>query len=135
MLRVIGTFAYHFWMDAMTPIKRKSGNQYPHRKTADYRDGIRRKLAACHRHIQPGLIAQGLLQILSATCSDLVWRSFGSRMRTIRPGLAPSEPVTAIALRNSLPEYLADNHIDAKQTKFLRDKIHVERSEGIRLIA
>jgi hypothetical protein len=134
-LRVIGTFAYHFWMAAMTPIKRKSGNQYPHRNTADYRDGIRRKLAAYHRHIQLGLIAQGLLQILSVTAPDLVWRSFGSWMRTIRPGLAPSELVTAIALRNTLPEYLADNHINAKQTKFLRDKIDVERSEGLKLVA
>ena len=126
---------YAIWMAAMTPIKRKSGNQYPHRNTADYRDGIRRKLAAYHRHIQLGLIAQGLLQILSVTASGLVWRSFGSWMRTIRTGLAPSELVTAIALRNTLPEYLADNHNDAKQTKFLLDKIHVERSEGIRLIA
>ena len=134
-LRVIGTFAYHFWMAAMTPIKRKSGNQYLHRKTADYRDGIRRKLAAYHRHIQLGLIAQGLLQILSATSSDLVWRSFGSWMRTIRPGLAPSEMVTAIALRNTLPEFLADNNNDPKLTKFLLERIDIERSEGIKLVA
>jgi hypothetical protein len=34
-LRVIGTFAYHFWMAAMTPISRKSGDQYLHMKTKD----------------------------------------------------------------------------------------------------
>jgi hypothetical protein len=134
-LRVVGTFAYHFWMAAMTPIKRKSGNQHLHRKTADYRDAVRRKLAAYHRHIQLGLVAQGLLQILSATSSDLVWRSFGSWMRTIRPGLAPSELVTAIALRNTLPEFLADDQNNSNLTKFLLERIDMERTEGIRLIA
>jgi len=134
-LRVVGTFAYHFWMASMTPISRKSGDQHLHMKTAAYRDGVRRKLAAYHRHIQLGLVAQGLLQILSATSSELVWRSFGSWFRTIRPGLAPSELVTAIALRNTLPEFLADNQNNSILTKFLREKIDLERSEGIRLIA
>lgn len=134
-LRVVGTFAYHFWMAAMTPIGRKSGNQYLHRKTAAYRDGVRRKLAAYHRHIQLGLVAQGVLQILSATSSALVWRSFGSWFRTIRPGLAPSELVTAIALRNTLPEFLADCQNDTTLTKFLIERIDLHRTEGIRLIA
>jgi len=134
-LRVVGTFAYHFWMAAMTPIGRKSGNQYLHRKTTAYRDAVRRKLAAYHRHIQLGLVAQGMLQILSATSSDLVWRSFGSWIRTIRPGLAPSELVTAIALRNTLPEFLADCQNDTTLAKFLIQKIDLERTEGIRLIA
>jgi hypothetical protein len=134
-LRVVGTFAYHFWMAAMTPIRRKNGNQHLHRKTADYRDAVRRKLAAYHQHIQLGFVAQGLLQILSATSSDLVWRSFGSWMRTIRPGLAPSELVTAIALRNTLPEFLADDQNNSNLTKFLLERIDMERTEGIRLIA
>ena len=134
-LRVVGTFAYHFWMAAMTPIGRKSGKQYLHRKTATYRDGVRRKLAAYHRHIQLGLVAQGVLQILSATSSALVWRSFGSWIRTIRPGLAPSELVTAIALRNTLPEFLADCQNDTTLTKFLIERIDLDRTEGIRLIA
>lgn len=134
-LRVVGAYAYHFWMAAMTPIGRKSGNQYLHMKTADYRDAVRRKLAAYHRHIQLGLIAQGLLQILSATLPTLIWRSFGSWIRTVRPGLAPSEQVVAIALRNSLPDFLADDANASTFTKFLRERIDVERSEGIRLIA
>lgn len=134
-LRVIGTFAYHFWMAAMTPIRRKSGDQYLHMKTAEYRDAVRRKLAAYHRHIQLGLIAQGLLQILSATVPQHIWRSFGSWIRTIRPGLAPSEQVTAIALRNSLPDFLADGGNDPILLKFLRKRIDVARTEGYRLIA
>ena len=65
-LRVIGAYAYHFWMAAMTPLRRVSGNQYLHHKSDAYRNAVRRKIAAYHRHIQLGLIAQGLLQILSA---------------------------------------------------------------------
>ena len=134
-LRVVGAYADHFWMAAMTPIGRKSGNQHLHMKTAAYRDAVRRKLLADHRHIQLGLIAQGLLQILAATVPELIWRSFGSWIRTIRPGLAPSEQVAAIALRNSLPDFLADDENASIFTKFLRERIDVERSEGIRLIA
>lgn len=134
-LRVIGSFAYHFWMAAMTPIRRKSGNQYMHMKTAAYRNAVRRKITAYHRHIQLGLIAQGLLHILSATVPEMIWQSFGSWIRTIRPGLAPSEQVTAIALRNTFPEFLADRKKESIWTKFLRERIDVERTEGARLIA
>ena len=75
---------YRFWMAAMTPLRRASGNQCLHHKSEPYRNAVRRKIAAYHRHIQLGLIAQGLLQILSATTPKLVWRSFGSWIRTIR---------------------------------------------------
>jgi hypothetical protein len=74
-LRVIGTFAYHFWMAPISPIKRKSGNQHLHMKTDAYRKAVRSKLTAYPRHIQLGLIAQGLLQILSATVPEMIWRS------------------------------------------------------------
>src|ERR1035437_3289692 len=47
-LRVIGAYAYHFWMAAMTPLRRVSGNQYLHHKSVDYRDAVRRKIAAYH---------------------------------------------------------------------------------------
>jgi hypothetical protein len=134
-LRVIGTFAYHFWMAPMVPIGRKSGNQHLHMKTSAYRNAVRRKMAAYHRHIQLGLIAQGLLQILSATVPEMIWKSFGSWIRTIRPGLAPSEQVTAIALRNTIPEFLADNQKASIWTKFLRERIDLERTEGFRLVA
>lgn len=134
-LRVIGAYGYHFWMAAMTPLRRISGNQHLHRKPKSYRDAVRRKIAAYHRHIQLGLIAQGLLQILSATVPKLIWRSFGSWIRTIRPGLAPSEQVVAIALRDTLPKFLTDTPETSILTKFLRARIDVSRAEGIRLIA
>jgi hypothetical protein len=134
-LRVVGAYAYHFWMAAMTPIRRVSGNQYLHHKSDAYRDAVRRKVAAYHRHIQLGLIAQGLLQILSARSPQRVWQSFGSWIRTIRPGLAPSEQVATIALRNTLPEFLATAAKTSILVKFIRDRIDLSRSEGTSLAA
>jgi hypothetical protein len=134
-LQVIGAYAYHFWMAAMTPLRRVSGNQYLHRKSDAYRDAVRRKIAAYHRHIQLGLITQGLLQILSATQPKLVWRSFGSWIRTIRPGLAASEQVVAIALRNTLPEFLATAAKTSILVKFIQDRLDLSRAEGTSLAA
>ena len=102
----LGAYAYHFWMKNMQPIKRRSGNQHVHKRSAEYRNAVRRKLAAYHRHIQTGVIAQGLLQYISSAFPLLVWNSFGSWLRTIRPGICPSEQVAAIAMRNCLPEKL-----------------------------
>jgi hypothetical protein len=134
-IHVIGAYAYHFWMAAMTPLRRVSGNQYLHRSSAAYRDAVRRKIAAYHRHIQLGLIAQGLLHILSATQPKLVWLSFGSWLRTIRPGLAPSEQVVAVALRNTLPEFLATAAKSSTLVKFIQDRLDLSRTEGTSLAA
>ena len=134
-LRVIGAYAYHFWMAAMTPLRRVSGNQYLHRKTERYRDAVRRKIGAYHRHMQLGLIAQGLLQILAAQTPNQVWRSFGSWIRTVRDGLAPSEQVVAMALRNTLPEFLTTAVKTAILVKFIRNRIDLSRSEGTSLAA
>jgi hypothetical protein len=132
-LRTVGAYAYHFWMSDMKPLRRVSGNQYLHRESEKYRDAVRRKIGAYHRHIQLGLIAQGLLQVLSARMPRQVWRSYGSWLRTVRPGLAPSEQVVAVALRNTLPEFLA---VDTKLSilvKFIRERLDLSRSEGIDL--
>jgi len=134
-LHVVGAYAYHFWMAAMTPLRRVSGNQHLHHKSEAYRNAVRRKIAAYHRHIQLGLIAQGLLQILSATNPTLVWQSFGSWIRTVRPGLAPSEQVVAIALRHTLPEFLASTATPSILVKFIRDRLDLSRTEGNSLAA
>jgi len=66
-LHVVGAFLYHFWMADMTLITRKAKDQYLHRKPAAYRDAVRRKLAAYHRFIQLGLVAQGIMLALATT--------------------------------------------------------------------
>lgn len=105
-VHVVGSYAYHFWMMAMTPLRRVSGNQYMHRRPEQYRQQVRRKLAAYHRYVQLGCIAQGLLQYLALTCGSTVWQLFRSWLRTMHPDRPPSELVVAHALRTSLPEFL-----------------------------
>ena len=131
----LGTYAYHFWMRAMAPRPRTSGNQYLHRTPALYREQVRRKIAAYHAHIQLGLIAQGLLQTLALLCTAPVWKHFGSWLRTVRPGILPSEFVVALALRHSLPQFLTDSPLDHALAQFIRDRIDLDRAEGLRLVA
>lgn len=132
-VRTVGVYAYHFWMQTMDKIGRRSGDQYLHKQTEAYRTAVRRKFAAYHRHIQIGLIAQGVLQCLAVTKPALVWASFGSWLCTIRPGIPPSELVVMTALRNSLPEFLAGCGPGSILGKFLRDRIDLSRAEGLRL--
>jgi DDE superfamily endonuclease len=132
-LRVVGAYAYHFWMSSMTPIKKWSGDQHLHHETEKYRQAVQRKLEAYHRYIQVGLIAQGLLQYLSATFPQLVWKHFGSWLRTIRPGIPPSEMVTAQALRNCFPEFLTSCVKPVPLTKFILERVDIGRAEGLRL--
>lgn len=134
-IRILGAYAYHFWMKKMKPIKRFSGDQYLHKKTEAYRQAVQRKIDAYHRFVQIGLIAQGLLQYLSLSFPQLVFSSFGSWFRTIRTDFAPSELVTAIALRNTLPEFLSDSSPNSILKKFITERIDLNRAEGLRLIA
>jgi hypothetical protein len=134
-IRTVGSYAYHFWMMAMTPIRKASGDQFMHRKSDEYRAAVRRKLDAYHRFIQVGLIAQGLLQYLSIRFPDLVWAKFGSWLRTVRPGIPPSEYVTSLALRNSFPDFLSDSTSEATFAKFLIDKIDFCKNNPLRRAA
>jgi hypothetical protein len=123
-VRLIGSFAYHFWMRDMKALRRGNGNQYLHRESLKYRDDIKRKIHAYHVFIQAGIVCQGLLQYLSVTFPALVWNCFGSWLRTIRPGIPPSELVVANALRHTLPEFLLNN----PQRDFI-EKFIVERQD------
>ncbi len=134
-LYTLGSFLYHFWMKGMIPIRKASKDQYLHRKSDAYRNAVIRKLDAYHRFIQVGLVAQGILQYLSATFYDLVWANFGSWLRTIRPGIPPSEHVTSIALRNSFPDFLSVSSQYSIFTKFLIEKMDFRYAEALRLAA
>ncbi len=131
-VHVFGAYYYHFWMKLMKPLKRRNGNQYLHRESAYYRKAVKRKLHAYHVFVQAGIVAQGLAQYLAACHQELVWRSFGSWLRTIRPGLAPSERVVTMALRQSLPEFLLDRTQDHILAKFIVKRQDPDRSEVFR---
>jgi hypothetical protein len=107
-VQVIGTYAYHFWMAGMSTRKRASKNQDIRKRSRVYQDAVRRKLAAYHRFVQLGCVAQGLLQLLAIEKRATVWQRFRSWLRTMNPDLPPSELVVAQALRTTLPEFLAD---------------------------
>lgn len=129
-LHTVGAFLYHFWMAAMTPITRKAKDQHLHKKSAAYRDAVRRKLDAYHRFIQLGLVAQGIMASLATTVPGLVWASFGSWLRTIRPGIAPSEAIVACALRNTLPEFLADTSPAPNLAKFIQERLDLKQTKA-----
>ena len=134
-LHTLGAWAYHFWMRDMHPTRRGTGNQFLHCKSDDYRRAVRRKLAAYHRHIQIGLVAQGLLQCLAAVQPRLVWKHFASWLRTKSSPECPSEFVVATALRHSLPDFLAAGPSDSNWRKFLRSRLDLDQMQGARLAA
>jgi hypothetical protein len=132
-VRQIGSFAYHFWMMDMIPLRYRNGNQYLHRKSADYRSRVKRKIRAYHAFIQAGVVAQGLLQYLAVVAPKLVWEQFGSWLRTIRPGIPPSEFVVANALRQTLPEFLLAPTKGDSLTKFIAERQDTQNMRIFRL--
>lgn len=132
-VRLIGAFGYHFWMQDMKPLRRRNGNQHLHRESLDYRNAIKRKIHAYHVFIQAGVVCQGLLQYLAVAFTKLVWNSFGSWLRTIRPGIPPSELVVANALRQSLPEFLLNAVQHNSLAKFIVERQEPGKMEMFRL--
>jgi len=118
-IQVLGSYAYHFWMRAMTPRQRGSGNQDLRKRPRRYKEAVQREIAAYHRFVQLACIAQGLLQLLAFEKRATVWQHFRSWLRTMNPDLPPSELVVAQALRTTLEEFLADRRAPADLVKFL----------------
>jgi hypothetical protein len=80
-----------------------------------------------------GVVSQGLLHYLASCFPKQVWRSFGSWLRTIRPGIAPSEWVVAMALRNSFPEFLLANSQNHNFAKFIAQRQDLDRLDVFRI--
>ena len=133
-IHTVGAYAYHFWMSAMTPLRRGSGNQHLHRKSDDYRRAVRRKLAAYERHIQIGLIAQGLLQYLALTFRRGVWGNFSSYLRTKETAAPPSEWVVTLALRSTWHDFLRFSPRGLILKKFLLTKLDPRRCQNHELL-
>lgn len=123
----VGTYAYHFWMKMMEPIRRRSGNQYLHMRTNEYRRHVRRKMDAYHRYVALACVAQGLLQHLAFNFHTTVWACFRSWLRTMKTHAVPSEQVVAVALRSCLPEFLLSKNNESHLTKFILDHAAPDR--------
>ena len=132
-VRVIGALSYHFWMKTMKPLRRKNANQYLHRESLDYRNAVKRKINAYHLFIQAAIVSQGLLQYLAVVFPKLVWDSFGSWLRTIRPGIPPSELVVATALRQCLPQFLLVIAESNSLAKFILERQDTDKMALFRL--
>lgn len=135
-VHVLGAHDYHFWMADMKPIRRGNGNQYLHRTTDVYRAGIRRKLKACHVHVQLGCIAQGLLQHLAINHTAAVWYSFRSWLRTMNEAMPPSELVVSMSLNTGLQEFFAVCNLTPGLKKIIDTyRQYRPQYEGQRLVA
>ena len=134
-IHTVGSYLYHFWMATMTPLKRKSGDQYLHLKTEEYRIAVRRKLDAYHRFMQVGLVAQGIMVAIASAAPQIVWHSFGSWLRTVRPEQCPSELVVSIALKNNFPEFLMSDSPAGNLVNFIRERLDFSRKSRSNLAA
>lgn len=131
----IGSYAYHFWMKDMKPLRQNEGNQYLHKKSEDYRRSVKRKIEAYHRFVQLGCIAQGLLQYLSLVYGDEVWAQFRSWLRTMNTKKPPSELVVSYALRASLFEFLVNTPSDHKLKKIISEHMTLEQMQEYQMVA
>lgn len=132
-IHTLGTYAYHFWMKSMIPIKRGSGDQTLVSKSETYKRDVARKLDAYHRYVQLGCIAQGLLQHLAINFRASVWHCFRSWLRTMRTDLVPSEMVVANALKSCFPEFLLDRSSELDLKKFILDRADGSKIPGINM--
>lgn len=132
-LHTIGAYAYHFWMKNMDPIKKFTGDQYMHKKTTNYRNLVKRKMKAYHTYITAGCIAHGLILHLCMNHGAIVWKKFGTWMRTMNTQSVPSEFVASNALRNTLSEFTAGTSKDLPFTKFLMKNSNQEQDEALKL--
>lgn len=80
-----------------------------------------------------GIVCQGLLHYLAVMFPSQVWSSFGSWLRTIRPGIPPSELVVANALRQCMPEFLVNSAKTHFFAKFIAERQDPDTFEMFRL--
>ena len=117
----------------MKPLRRRSGDQHLHRASPEYRDAVRCKLHAYHVFIQAAVVCQGLPQYLAVAFPQRVWDAFGSWLRTIRPGIPPSQLVVASALRHGLPDFLLNPAAANIFAKFVIERQDTDKMEAFRL--
>jgi hypothetical protein len=72
---------------------------------------------------------------LATTVPELVWRNFGSWIRTKRAGICPSERTVATALRNSFGKFLADEDCAPELAKFMIERMDLQQANAQRRFA
>jgi hypothetical protein len=132
-IHTVGAYSYRFWMKDMKKTRKWDGTKHLHKESDDYRMQFLKKINAYNLHVQFGLIAQGILQYLSIRHEKEIWQTFGSWLRTIRPGIPPSEKVVSMSLRNGLLEFLTGRKIPSAFKKFMQERSDISRMPGHRM--
>ena len=123
----IGSFLYRFWLKIMSPKKRGSGDQNLQFYPKKYKQAVAKKLRSYHLFILLGFISHGLVQYLSIYAHELVWKNYGTWLRTIRPNTLPSEMVVSLAMKNTYNEFLVDDEYGSIFKKFVLQKMDPNR--------
>ena len=132
-IHTVGAYSYRFWMKDMKKTRKRDGTRFLHKESAEYRAQYLRKINAYHIHVQLGLIAQGIFQYLSVGHESEIWRTFGGWLRTIRPGIPPSEKVVSLSLRNGLLEFLTSRKTPPAFKEFMQKRADISRMPAHRL--
>jgi hypothetical protein len=83
--------------------------------------------------MQASIIAHGLLQYLSVEFAKLLWESFGSWLRTIRPGILPSEFVVGHVMRGTISDFLVNCDKSNSLAKFIVERQDTDNLRIFRL--
>ena len=102
MVRLIGAFAYHFWLMAMKPTRRKATNLHLHRATPKFRKSVFRKIEAYERFVNIGAIAVGMLQLLALKNATYISKLFPIWLRTFPRSSYPTELIVRSAIQHEL---------------------------------
>ncbi len=113
----------------MDKTSRWQKTKYLHKKSARYRKSYFTKICAYEVYVQFACIAQGILQYLSITKSDTVKKQCRTWFRTIRPNVLPTELIVGVALKNSMPYFLAGSTFPSKLKKFIHEKTDFEEQD------
>lgn len=110
LVNVLLGFAYHFWMMTMPRTGSRPRNLYLHRKSAEFRRLVFRKIEAYERFVNIAAIALGILQTLALLRRDHIWSHFPVWFRTLRTRTHPSEHVARITLQAALQQEIFGPH-------------------------
>ncbi|QQO54503.1 MAG: hypothetical protein N838_15290 [Thiohalocapsa sp. PB-PSB1] len=75
-----------------------------------------------------GALPRGWLSIWQHAIRGWFGNPYASWLRTISPGLAPSERVVTLVLRHSLPEFLLDWSQGSILAKFIIERLDLDQS-------
>jgi hypothetical protein len=119
----------------MAKIKNRSNGQHLHKKSVEYRTKMLQNFASFERFSFAGIVAQGILQYLSACYPSLVWTSFKSWDRSRLSTVSPTEEIVQSDLKSGLSELLISNSQNPDLAKFIAEKIEADLHKMRRALA